>query len=99
MKKLLIANWKLHYGPIKAGAWIRAFRRERLPKDVDIAVAVPHVSMAAARASLGRASIPALAAQDAFWADEGAFTGEISPAMLAEFGVQYCLVGHSERRT
>ncbi|MFA5185217.1 MAG: triose-phosphate isomerase [Patescibacteria group bacterium] len=99
MKKLLIANWKMHYGPIKSGAWIRAFRRERLPKDIDIAVAVPFVSLAAARASLGRASIPALAAQDCFWEDEGAFTGEISPSMLAEFGAAYCLVGHSERRT
>lgn len=98
MKTLLIANWKMHYGPIKAGGWIRAFRRERLPKDVDIAVAVPHVSLAAARASLGRASIPALAAQDVFWAEDGAFTGEISSSMLNEFGVQYCLVGHSERR-
>ncbi len=98
MKTLIIANWKMHYGPIKAGAWIRAFRRERLPKDVDIAVAVPHVSLAAARASLGRASIPALAAQNSFWIDDGAYTGETSPAMLLEFGVQYCLVGHSERR-
>jgi len=98
MKKLIIANWKMHYGPIKAGAWIRAFRRERLPKDLDIAVAVPFVSLAAARASLGRASIPALAAQNAFWNEEGAFTGEISPGMLLEFGAEYCLVGHSERR-
>lgn len=99
MRTLIVANWKMHYGPVKAGAWIRAFRRERLPKDVDIAVAVPHVSLAAARSSLGRASIPALAAQDCFWAEDGAFTGETSPSMLAEFGVQYCLVGHSERRT
>lgn len=98
MKKLIIANWKMHYGPIKAGGWIRAFRRERLPKDLDVAVAVPHVSLAAARASLGRASIPALAAQDCFWSKEGAYTGEISPEMLSEFGVQLCLIGHSERR-
>ncbi len=98
MKKLLIANWKMHYGPIKAGAWIRAFRRERLPKELDIAVAVPFVSLAAARSSLGRASIPALAAQDVFWNEEGAFTGEISPGMLLEFGTEYCIVGHSERR-
>lgn len=99
MKKLLIANWKMNYGPIKAGSWIRAFRRERLPKDIDIAVAVPFVSLAAARASLGRASIPALAAQNSFWEDEGAYTGEVSPTMLSEFGAAYCLVGHSERRT
>ncbi|MFZ6014738.1 MAG: triose-phosphate isomerase [Patescibacteria group bacterium] len=98
MRILLIANWKMHYGPIKAGGWIRAFRRERLPKDVDIAVAVPHISLAAARASLGRASIPALAAQNSFWEIDGSYTGEVSPAMLQELGVQYCLVGHSERR-
>jgi triosephosphate isomerase (TIM) len=98
MNALLIANWKMHYGPIKAGGWVRAFRRERLPKDVDIAVAVPHVSLAAARASLGRASIPSLAAQDVFWEKDGSSTGEISASMLDEFGVKYCLVGHSERR-
>ncbi len=98
MNPLLIANWKMHYGPIKAGGWVRAFRRERLPKDVDIAVAVPHVSLAAARASLGRASIPSLAAQDVFWEADGSYTGEVSASMLEEFGVQYCLVGHSERR-
>lgn len=98
MRKLVIANWKMHYGPVKAGAWIRAFRRERLPKDLDIGVAVPHVSLAAARASLGRAGVPLLGAQDVFWANDGAFTGEVSPAMLKEFGLSFCLVGHSERR-
>jgi triosephosphate isomerase len=98
MRKLVIANWKMHYGPVKAGAWIRAFRRERLPKDLDIGVAVPHVSLAAARASLGRAGVPLLGAQDSFWANEGAFTGEISPVMLKEFSLAFCLVGHSERR-
>lgn len=98
MRKLVIANWKMHYGPVKAGAWIRAFRRERLPKDLDIGVAVPHVSLAAARASLGRAGVPLLGAQDVFWANDGAFTGEISPAMLKEFALSFCIVGHSERR-
>ncbi|MFA6429609.1 MAG: triose-phosphate isomerase [Patescibacteria group bacterium] len=98
MRKLIIANWKMFYGPVKAGAWIRAFRRERLPKDLDIGVSVPHVSLAAARASLGRASVPVLGAQDVFWAEEGAFTGEVSPGMLKDFGIVLCLVGHSERR-
>ncbi len=99
MKKLIIANWKMHYGPVKAGAWVRAFRRERLPKDLDVGIAVPSVSLAAARSSLGRATIPALGAQDSFWENDGAYTGEISPPMLQEFGVTFCLVGHSERRT
>lgn len=99
MRKLIIANWKMNYGPMKAGAWIRAFRRERLPKEIDIGVALPHVSLAAARSSLGRAGVPLLGGQNTFWADEGAFTGEVSPTMLKEFSVSFCLVGHSERRT
>lgn len=98
MNKLIIANWKMHYGPVKAGAWIRAFRRERLPKEVDIGVSVPHVSLAAARASLGRAGVPFLGAQDVFWESEGSYTGEVSPEMLKEFNCTFCLVGHSERR-
>lgn len=98
MRKLIIANWKMNYGPVKAGAWIRAFRRERLPKDLDIGVAVPDVSLAAARASLGRAGVPLLGAQDVFWAEQGSYTGETAPSMLKEFGVDFCLVGHSERR-
>ena len=98
MRKWIIANWKMHYGPMKAGAWIRAFRRERLPKELDIGVAVPAVSLPAARASLGRAGVPTLGAQNTFWSDEGAFTGETSPQMLKEFGLSFCLVAHSERR-
>ncbi len=98
MRKYIIANWKMHYGPIKAGAWIRAFRRERLPKDLDIGVAIPHISFAAARSSLGRASVPWLGAQNVCWAEEGAYTGETSPGMLQELGSTFCIVGHSERR-
>ena len=98
MRKWIIANWKMHYGPVKAGTWMRAFRRERLPKELEIGIAIPHVSLAAAHASLGRASVPLLGAQNAFWQNEGPFTGETSPEMLKEFGVGFCLVGHSERR-
>ncbi len=88
----------MHYGPVKAGAWIRAFRRERLPKELDIGVAVPHVSLAAARSSLGRAGVPFLGAQNVFWENEGSYTGEVGPEMLKEFSCVFSLVGHSERR-
>src|SRR3989338_8596252 len=89
MRKLIIANWKMHYGPVKAGGWVRAFRRERLPKDLDVSIAVPDVSRAAQfqrsrrRTRSGKPKAP---------------TGETSPTMLNEFGVVMCLVGHSERR-
>ncbi|MBU1032696.1 triose-phosphate isomerase, partial [Patescibacteria group bacterium] len=41
---------------------------------------------------------PAIAAQDSFWEKEGPYTGAVSPIMLLEFGTEYCIVGHSDRR-
>ena len=65
--------------------------------DRDIVVAPPFTGLAeAVRAA--RATNIQIAAQDVFWEDEGAYTGEISPPMLAHLGVSVVIVGHSERR-
>jgi triosephosphate isomerase len=71
----------------------------RLPRqpDRDIAVAPPFTALAAA-AGAAAGSPLALAAQDVFWEEEGAYTGEIAPAMLVALGVRHVIVGHSERR-
>jgi triosephosphate isomerase len=65
---------------------------------VEVVLAPPFTSLQAA----GQAELPVfpflLAAQNMFWEDKGAFTGEISPAMLKEFGCRYVILGHSERR-
>ena len=66
-------------------------------KGVEVAVAPPFTALYAVRKELEGSSIR-LAAQNLFWEEKGAFTGEISPLMLKEVGCQYVIIGHSERR-
>jgi triosephosphate isomerase len=65
--------------------------------DVDIVIAPPFTSLYAASAALKNTDIQ-ISAQDIFYEDEGAYTGEISPAMLTDIGCTYVIIGHSERR-
>ena len=87
---LVAGNWKLFKGPAETAAFCAAFEP---PVGVAAVLCPPFVSLAAALA--GGATV---FAQNVHWASEGAFTGEISVAMLQELGVQGSLVGHSERR-
>ena len=64
---------------------------------VDVVVAPPYTALTAVAAALAGSSI-GLAAQNMFWEDKGAFTGEIAPAMLKDAGCRYVIIGHSERR-
>jgi triosephosphate isomerase len=66
-------------------------------KEVEVAVAPPFTALDAVRKELEGSSIR-LAAQNLFWEEKGAFTGEISPHMLREVGCHYVIIGHSERR-
>jgi triosephosphate isomerase len=79
-------------------AFIREFRGlvERVP-DVEIVVAPPFTAIRAA-ADAAHASNIGIAGQDMYWEREGAYTGEVSAAMLKEAGAEYVIVGHSERR-
>jgi triosephosphate isomerase len=93
---LIAGNWKMYKGPGDTGEFCRALRDEDLG-DVDVVVCPPYVSLAAAVLTLADTEIGVFA-QNCHWADEGAFTGEISPRMLLEIGVYGTIVGHSERR-
>ena len=93
---LIAGNWKLFKGPAETAEFCRALRDADLG-DADVVVCPPYVSLAAAVAALADTEI-AVGAQNVHWADEGAFTGEISAAMLREVGVYGTIVGHSERR-
>ncbi len=64
---------------------------------IEVAIAPPFTALYAVRQELKGSSIQ-LAAQNLFWEDKGAFTGEVSPLMLKEVGCQYVIIGHSERR-
>jgi triosephosphate isomerase len=95
---LIAGNWKLNKGPAETEDFCRALR-ERLDglEGVDVAVCPPYVSLDAAVRTLADTQV-AVVAQNVHWAESGAFTGEVSAAMLLELGVYGTLVGHSERR-
>ena len=94
--KLIAGNWKMYKGPGAAAEFCLRLREEEL-EGVDVVVAPPLVSLAVAVQLLAGTEI-AVAAQNVHWEEEGAYTGEISPAMLLELGVYGAIVGHSERR-
>jgi triosephosphate isomerase len=87
---LIAGNWKMFKTPSETEAFCGAFEP---PTGVDVVICPPHTSLPEAVAS-GLT----VYAQNVHWADEGAFTGEISAPMLRELGVRGSLVGHSERR-
>ena len=94
---LIAGNWKMFKGPAEAREFCVALREADLPDDVDVVVCPPYVSLGVAVQVLAGTEIGVFA-QNCHWADEGAFTGEVSAPMLRELGVYGTLVGHSERR-
>jgi triosephosphate isomerase len=94
---LIAGNWKMFKGPAEAAAFCRRLRELELPADVDVVVCPPYVSLAESVQALADTEIGVFA-QNCHWAESGAFTGEISAAMLIELGVYGTIVGHSERR-
>jgi triosephosphate isomerase (TIM) len=87
---LIAGNWKLFKTRAETAAFCGAFEP---PGDVDVVIAPTFTSLDAA---LGRGL--SVYAQNVHWAREGAYTGEVSAAMLLELGVEGAIVGHSERR-
>lgn len=75
----------------------RRFTAMDRPAGVTVALAAPYTQLAALKKELEGSNVK-LAAQNMHYEEEGAFTGEISAEMLKEIGVDYCIVGHSERR-
>ena len=97
MNHLVVANWKMHMTGTQASAFLDDFLARVLPDDVDVAIAPPFTAIARVGDRLRGGAI-ALAAQDVFWEQSGAYTGEISAEMLKDVGCAYVLIGHSERR-
>jgi triosephosphate isomerase len=93
---LIAGNWKMYKGPAETAEFCLGLREAELD-DVDVVVCPPFVSLAVAVQLLAGTEI-AVAAQNVHWEAEGAYTGEISAAMLRELGVYGAIVGHSERR-
>ena len=94
--KLVVGNWKMN-GTRLANAELLAALDEAGPFDADVAVCPPFPYLSEVALSLQGKRI-AWGAQDCSAHESGAYTGEVSAAMLAEFGCKYVIVGHSERR-
>ena len=96
-KKLIAGNWKMNGSLAANEALLKALIAGTAEVVCDIAVAVPSPYLAQVQALTAGTAI-AVAAQDVSAHESGAYTGEVSVAMLKDFGVRYALVGHSERR-
>lgn len=100
MKKIIAANWKMNPKTVQEAEDIVKYLIENFePKDVQLIIFPPFLYFCHLRDELGKdADKFDWGAQDIFWENSGAYTGEISPSMLKSFWVEYVLVGHSERR-
>lgn len=95
---VIAANWKMFKTVHEAVLFIKEFRSlVKTTADVEIVIAPPFTALHAA-AEAARNSPISIGAQDVYWEKEGAFTGELSAAMVKEAGADYVILGHSERR-
>lgn len=95
-KKLLIGNWKLNHSRASAKDFLDSLKGRLKLEKTDLAIAPVSLMLDFVRPELFGLK---LCAQNVFYEEKGAFTGECSAEQLSELGVEYCIVGHSERRT
>ncbi|MEK7093937.1 MAG: triose-phosphate isomerase, partial [Patescibacteria group bacterium] len=93
MKKLIIGNWKMNPASLReVGQLMSPLNKLKVPKNVSVVICPPFVYLPLVKTKI------ALGAQDIFPGTQGAFTGEVSTAMVRAMGVTYVIIGHSERR-
>ncbi|MDD5823619.1 MAG: triose-phosphate isomerase [Firmicutes bacterium] len=98
MRNILIAgNWKMNKTIAEAKEFAEAVKGCELSKHTELAILAPFTQIAALKEALKDTDIK-VGAQNVHHEPSGAYTGEVSVAMLKELGVDYCIVGHSERR-
>ena len=94
---IIAGNWKMNNTIKEALGLVEGIKRNSLSKDVEAVVCVPFTALTDVKRAIDGTNIK-LGAQNMHWEENGAFTGEISPLMLNELGIDYCIIGHSERR-
>jgi triosephosphate isomerase (TIM) len=101
-RPIIAANWKMHHDHLVAIQVVQKLSYRLDPTDYadcDVVVCVPFTDLRTLQTLTEADELPiVLGAQNCHWEDHGAYTGEISPVMLAKLTVQYVIVGHSERR-
>ncbi|MFI3175511.1 MAG: triose-phosphate isomerase [Bacillota bacterium] len=96
-KKIVAGNWKMNKTPKEAVAFCNEMKDKMSSDEVTVIFCVPYVDLFPVMEALKGSSIH-VAAQNMHFEDSGAYTGEISAPMLKEMGVEYVVLGHSERR-
>lgn len=99
-KNMLAGNWKMNMSAASTKEYFSAMSDKLASQagaeNIDLVIGAPYTLLATAVES--KPSTFSIASQSVHWEDTGAFTGEISPAMLKELGVTHAIIGHSERR-
>ncbi|EOD00766.1 triose-phosphate isomerase [Caldisalinibacter kiritimatiensis] len=94
---IIAGNWKMNKTISEGVELVNKIKDVAAKTDVEVVVCVPFVSLDAIKKELEGTEVK-LGAQNMHWEESGAFTGEISPLMLKEIGIDYVVIGHSERR-
>lgn len=97
-KAVIAGNWKMNKTPAEAKELLNAIAPLVKDADCDVVACVPYVDLSVALEAAKGTNI-GIGAENCHWEKSGAFTGEISADMLTSMGVQYVIIGHSERRT
>jgi triosephosphate isomerase len=100
MKPIFLANWKMNILPAEAKEFAKNFTTQITPNAdyADIGFAAPYTTLSALVEGFKGAKGILTGAQNCHWEDNGAFTGEVSAKMLKDVGVNFVIIGHSERR-
>ena len=96
-KTIIAGNWKMNKTPAEAKELLAEIAPLVADAKCEVVACVPYVDLAVAIEATQGTNIK-IGAENCHWAESGAFTGEISPGMLKELGVEYVVIGHSERR-
>ena len=96
-KKIIAGNWKMNMTPSEAVKLVEELKPLLATEDVDVVFCVPAIDIIPVVEAVKGSNI-AVGAENMYFEEKGAYTGEISPAMLTDSGVKYVIIGHSERR-
>ena len=96
-KKIIAGNWKMNMTPSEAVALINTLKPLVQNDEVDVLLCVPAIDIIPAMEAAKETNIQ-IGAENMYFEEKGAYTGEISPNMLVDAGVKYVIIGHSERR-
>ena len=96
-KKIIAGNWKMNKSPADVAVFMQSFPELVKDTENEVVLCVPYIDLWMAIELAENTNIK-IGAQNVHFAEKGAYTGEVSPKMLKDIGVEYVIIGHSERR-